>query len=355
MLSLDQHGGRKLPMISIIILNYNGKKYLDACFDSISKISYPQDRFEVIMIDNCSVDGSVDYAEENYSWVRVVSLRRNYGFTSGNNIGVRLANGEYIVLLNNDVVVDRKWLRELVEVACVYPDSIVTSKALFLHKPDVINNDGSKATFVGRGYCPNAGKKDNDAAHHNSETKLVVQPYGASMLIKKDVYEEIGGFDEDYFTSLEDLDLGLRAWLYGHKVIYAPSSVFYHVAGGTAGKGSRMTNAMVYHTTKNSYMNILKCFDLPHLFLGVIFSLAYYFETSVWLTLKTGKLDGAQLVFKAHIWVLKNVGSIIEKRTKISKMRKLRYSFLFQRDFFASPSEMVRAHINLRGLLERLR
>ena len=352
---LKQDNEKELPTVSIVILNYNGKRYLDACFDSISKISYPKDKYEVIMIDNCSVDGSAAYVAKSHPWVRVFSLKKNAGFTGGNNIGVKLACGEYVVLLNNDVVVDKGWLTELVKIAANNPGAVVTSKALFLHKPDVINNDGSKATFIGRGFCPNCGRKDNAAENSTAKPRLVVQPYGASMLIRKDVFEEIGGFDEDYFTSLEDLDLGLRAWLYGHKVIYAPSSIFYHVAGGTAGKGSRLTDTMVYHTTKNSYMNIFKCFDLLHVFLGVGFSLAYYFETAVWLTLKTRKLQGAKLIFQGHVWVLKNFGSINSKRAVIGKKRKLRYSFLFQHDFFALPSEMTRAHLNLRGLLERLR
>jgi GT2 family glycosyltransferase len=307
------------------------------------------------MIDNCSVDGSAAYVSRNHPCVRVVRLKRNCGFTRGNNLGVKLARGEYVVLLNNDVVVDKDWLAELVKMVTTNPDSIVTSKALFLYKPDVINHDGSKATLIGRGFCPNCGKKDSAVTGFAGRPRFVVQPYGASMLIRKDVYEEIGGFDEDYFTSLEDLDLGLRAWLYGHKVIYAPSSIFYHVAGGTAGKGSRLTDTMLYHTTKNSYMNILKCFDLPHVFLGMGFSLAYYVDTAIWLTIKTKKLRSARLIFQGHVWVLKNFGSIIAKRAVVQKKRRLSYRFLFRREFFALPSEMARAHLNLRALLERLR
>lgn len=342
------------PTVTIVILNYNGRRFLDACFSSLRQISYPVNRLEVVMVDNCSLDGSVDYVKQTYPWVRVIPLKRNFGFTGGNNIGVRFAKGKFVVLLNNDVVVDKLWLVELVRVALGCPGSIITSKALFLHKPEEINNDGSKATLIGRGFCPNCGRKHSSLPGLKEEQSLVVQPYGASMLVQKSVYEELGGFDEDYFTSLEDLDLGLRSWLTGHRVIYVPSSIFYHVAGGTAGKGSHLTSAMVYHNTKNSYMNILKCFDLRHILLGISFSLAYYLESAIWLTLKTGRLEDAVLILKGHVWVLKNFGRIYAKRVELGKRRRLKYSFLFRREFFALPSEMVRAHFSLRVLLEKL-
>jgi len=353
-ITLKQEKENGFPTVSIIVLNYNGKQYLDACFDSISKISFPKEKYEVLMIDNCSIDGSVEHVRKIHSWVRVIPLKRNYGFTGGNNIGVKYANGDYVVLLNNDVVVDKNWLTELVKIGTDDPASIVTSKALFLYMPDVINYDGSKATLIGRGFCPNCGKKDKVSKDFSDPPRFVVQPYGASMLIRREVFEEIGGFDEDYFTSLEDLDLGLRAWLYGHNVIYAPSSVFYHVGGGTAGKGSHLISAIVYHTTKNSYMNILKYFDLPHILIGLVFSLIYYISTAIWLTRKTKKLQGARLILLGHIWVLKNLSSIIKKRAIIQKRRVLRPSLLFRRDFFAPPSEMIKAYIRLSSLLERL-
>jgi GT2 family glycosyltransferase len=343
------------PSVSIIILNYNGKKYLDACFASIAQLSYPNDRYEVIMVDNASGDGSVAYVKENYPWIRVISLKKNYGFTVGNNVGVKLSCSEYVVLLNNDVTVSKDWLYELVRIAKLYPNSIVTSKALFMNDPTIINHDGSKATLVGRGFCTNCGLKEGLALSSSKQPRFVVQPYGASMLVKKTVFEELGGFDEDYWTSIEDLDIGLRAWLYGYKVVYAPSSIFYHVAGGTAGKGGNLTDVMVFHTAKNSYMNILKSFDLPHIFLGVFFSLVYYFETSVWFIAKKRRLHAALLIVKAHFWVLENFGSIIVKRSVIQKNRKLRYSSLFKPEFFAYPSEMVKTHLSLRKLLERLR
>src|SRR5665647_2274421 len=115
-----------LPSVSIIVLNYNGRKYLDDCFSSLAKISYPKSRFEVILVDNFSSDGSVGYVRNMYPWVKVAPLSKNYGFTGGNNVGAGLAKGEYLVFLNNDVVVDVDWLKALVNVVLTHPDAIVT-------------------------------------------------------------------------------------------------------------------------------------------------------------------------------------------------------------------------------------
>jgi GT2 family glycosyltransferase len=336
-----------LPTVSIIILNYNGKEYVDGCFNSTTKISYPRDKYEVIMIDNGSSDGSVEYVRKKYPWVKISALNKNCGFTGGNNLGVRLAKGDYVVFLNNDVVVDENWLIELVKVVVDSPDAIVTSKALFLDKPDIINHDGSKATLIGRGFCVNFGRKDRNSGDFSP--KLVVQPYGASMLVKKDIFEEIGAFDEDYFTSLEDLDLGLRAWLFGHKVIYAPTSIFYHVGSGTGGWGSQLSDIIIYHSTKNSYMNILKYFDLSHALQGLALSLIYYFIMAIWFAKKTRRLRATKLILSAHIWIIKNISSIIKKRFEIQKKRKIPYRFLFQSSFFGSLPEMIREHIYLRN------
>ena len=326
-----------LPIVSIIVLNYNGKKYLDHCFDSLAKISYPKSRFEVILVDNGSSDGSVDYVKHNYPWVKIVPLKVNYGFTGGNNIGVRFAKGEYIVFLNNDVVVDEKWLIELVKVVMDNPDAIVTSKSLFFEMPDMIDHDGTKMTFIGRSFSINFGRKNDNS---KSVPKYVVQPYGASMMVKKSVFVDLGRFDEIYFTSLEDTDLGLKAWLYGYKVIYVPTSFFFHVGGGTGGWGSKISNKMVFHLTKNSYMNVIKYFNSYRILQGITFSLLYYLVSAIG-SIREGRIDSIKAVLQAHIWVIRNSGLIIRKRNELKKNQRVASSFLFKPSLFASLPEMI--------------
>lgn len=326
-----------LPFVSIIILNYNGKKFLDKCLTSISKISYPLGKLEVLLVDNASSDSSVSYVTKNYPWVQVVRLEKNYGFTGGNNAGVRIANGEYVVFLNNDVTVDREWLIELVKIALKYPDAITTSKSLFMLRPQIIDYVGAKATPIGRGFCIDFGRKDNNL---EKSPKFVVQPYGASMLVKKSVFERIGEFDEDYFTSLEDTDFGLRAWLYGYKIIFVPTSIFYHVGGGTGGWGKKTSNAMIFHGTKNSYLNILKNYDFKHVVQGISLSLLFY-TLAMLFSFRDYRKSELLSIVQGHAWILSNLNKVVKKRLQIKWSKTEPYSVLFSPFFFASLPEMV--------------
>lgn len=345
---MNQRMEDNLPTVSVIVLNYNGKKYLDGCFESLARMSYPKNKCGVLMVDNCSTDGSVSYVTRHYPWVKVVQLNKNYGFCKGNNIGARFAEGEYVVFLNNDVVVDVDWLIELVKAVMKNSHVIATSKSFFLDKPDVINHDGSKATLIGRGFCVNFGR--NDSGSESSSPRFVVQPYGASMLVKKDIFEKIGKFDEGYFVSLEDLDIGLRMWLLGYGVIYVPTSVFYHAMGATGGWGKTQSETVIYHSTKNSYMNILKCFDFSHTLQGIVLSLIYYSVMAIWFTGRTKRIRAAKLILLAHIWIIRNINSVINKRAELRKKRRIPYSSLFQPSFFASLSEMIREYLYIRSL-----
>ena len=280
----------------------------------------------------------MDHVKRNYPWVKIVPLSRNYGFTGGNNRGVRFAKGEYIVFLNNDVVVDANWLIELVKVVMDNPTAILTSKSLFFEIPDMIDHDGTKATFIGRSFQINFSRKNDNL---KSPPKYVVQPYGASMMVKKSVFDDLGEFDEVYFTSLEDTDLGLKAWLYGYKVIYVPTSVFYHVGGGTGGWGNKISNKMVFHLTKNSYINIVKYFNSYRILQGITFSLLYYL-VSVIGSIKERRIDSIKAILKAHLWVIENSGLIIRKRNDLKKKQRVASSFLFRPSLFATLPEMIK-------------
>lgn len=325
------------PFVSIVIVNYNGEKHLKKCIPAIEKINYPKSRYEVILVDNGSSDGSVTYVRRNFPHVKILELGKNYGFDEGNNKGAAVAHGEYIVFLNNDVVVTAKWLVELAKIAVKRPNSILTSKLYSLNDPEVIDHEGSKATLLGRGFGVNVGRKISITS---VSPRHVIQPLGASMMIRKDLFIKQLMFDNDYFISLEDLDIGLRAWLYGHEVIYVPTSIGYHVGGGTGGKGHEISDLIIYHSIKNSYMNIIKYFDILHLLVGIILSVAYYIIEIIFLT-KAKRTSAVKLILLSHLWVLRNIKAIIEKRFIINKNIKRSRKFLFDSKFFASVSESL--------------
>src|SRR5438128_1461134 len=131
------------PFVSIIIVNYNGRRYLDDCLPALLKQIYPRERWEVVLVDNASTDGSVDHVRAQYPWVRLIPMRTNLGFAGGNNEGFRHCRGEFIALLNNDTVVTPGWLEALVEELGQDPQlGGCTSKMLFRDEPGTINSAG---------------------------------------------------------------------------------------------------------------------------------------------------------------------------------------------------------------------
>src|ERR1044071_9911170 len=218
---------------SIIIPNYNGQKFLGDCIDSIHRLDFSRENYEIILVDNASSDGSCEFIVSNYPDVFSIQAKSNLGFAKGCNLGIENSSGEYIVLLNNDTVVDPNWLRELVSIAEADKSvAIVGSKLLFMQNPNVIQNASSYLTDKGdggdlRAHQPDEGQYDT--------TREVMAVCGASMLIKRTLIEEIGALDEDFFAYYEELDLCYRARLYGKKIIFAPKSFVYHVHAGTSG------------------------------------------------------------------------------------------------------------------------
>lgn len=234
------------PVVSVVIVNYNGKHYLDDCLHALETQTYPRDQFEVVLVDNGSQDGSVEHVRQHYPWVRLTALDRNLGFAGGNNEGFRQAHGELIALLNNDTVVDRHWLAEL--VASLSEDErigMVTSKILFKHDPTRINNVG--LLLYADGHGADRGFRQPDAGQFD-EPADVFGACGASLLLRRQLLRDVGDFDERLFMYYEDLDLAWRARIRGWNIRYAPRSVVYHVHCGSSGEWSPF---FLYYVERN--------------------------------------------------------------------------------------------------------
>ena len=241
------------PLVSVIIVNYNGKRYLDDCLTSLSKQSYPRNRWEVILVDNHSSDGSVEHVRDRYAWVQVVAVQKNLGFAEGNNEGYRHCRGELIALLNNDTVVEPGWLQGLVDA--ILEDSRiggVTSKILFRDEPDTINSTGLTLYRDGRGG--DRGFRQFDHGQYE-EPADVFGACGASVLLRRTMIEDIGFFDERLFMYGEDLDLAWRAHFRGWRFRYTPRSVVYHVHCGSSGEWSPF---FLYYVERNRVFVNLK-------------------------------------------------------------------------------------------------
>jgi GT2 family glycosyltransferase len=225
------------PLVSIVILNYNGRSTLGEyllfnCLSSVLRSNY--DNFEVIFVDNGSTDGSVQFILEKIGCnanLKILSHQKNYGFAQGNNLAMKHVRGDYVILLNNDVEVEPNWIRELVKA--LETDPIIgcaQSKVLSfdrIHIQSVGNLlDSTLSTY-------NIGKNQEDKGQFDRACEITY-PLGAAFITRRELIKKIGLFDPNYFFYHDDCDLGWRIWLAGFKVISVPSSIVYHKGRSTS-------------------------------------------------------------------------------------------------------------------------
>ena len=213
---------------SLIIVNWNGRDLLGDCLPSLEKQTEPAE--EVIVVDNGSSDGSVEFLKLSFPSVKVVELDKNYGFAKANNIGIRLARGSRIALLNNDTVVDSRWLAELNNALDNHPEvGFCASKMLMYRNPNIIDAAGDMLG-IAKAYKRGHGRPNGTEFN---EPEYVFGACAGAAIYRSEMLENIGLFDETFITNLEDVDLSFRAQLVGYKCLYVPSAVVYHRVGET--------------------------------------------------------------------------------------------------------------------------
>lgn len=215
---------RNVILVSIIILNFNGKEYIRDCLNSVFSSHYP--KFEIIVVDNASCDDSDYIIEKEFPYVKLVRNKKNLGFAAGNNIGIRVAKGDIVILLNNDTIVEKGWLEGIMDTLTSSDEiGIVGSKILFPDKKTIQHAGGI--------IHPNAltnhyGYGEEDIGQYDMIMN-VDYVTGASIGIKKEVFEKIGFLEESYYPAYyEETEFCYRAKLHGYRVVYTPKSVLYH-------------------------------------------------------------------------------------------------------------------------------
>lgn len=215
----------ELPRVSIVTLNWNGRKHLRGCFDSLAALDYPEELREVLLVDNGSDDGSVEEVRAQHAWVRLEVNSRNLGFSVGCNQGAQLAESpEIVVFLNNDIRVEPGFLRALVAPIVRGVCQSTTAKMLSWDG-QLLNSTGGGMNFHGIGI--QRGYLLEPSAEYDVPRRTLFA-CGGAMAIKSEVFAELGGFDEEFFAYYEDVDLGFRLWVLGYRVMYVPQSVAYH-------------------------------------------------------------------------------------------------------------------------------
>jgi GT2 family glycosyltransferase len=226
--------------VSIIVVNWNGERFLKDCLSALSGQSYGNR--EIILVDNGSADNSVRFARENFPAVKIVALTENKGFTGGNAAGLEIAQGAYIAPVNNDARVDKAWVERLLQTMLQDRTIGICAPKLIFEDPQTLNSAGDGLTTAGVGF--NRGLGGNPLDFNAPE--LVFGACGAAVLYRRRMLEEIGFLDEDFFLYDEDTDLNFRAQLAGWKCAYVLTAVAYHVVNATA---ERRSDLQVYYHT----------------------------------------------------------------------------------------------------------
>ena len=221
--------------VSVIILNYNGQEHIEPCLSSLLGLVFPAEQLEIIFVDNGSTDGSVSLVQSRFPAVRILANKTNVGFSKAANQAASLARGKYVAFLNNDMRVDRDWLRVLVE-------TIDGGDGYVCVGSRVLNWEGTAVDFAGRhddAFCLNREAGSNSSSDESADSSSVLSLLfvsGGAMLIQRSLFQQVGGFDPDFFLYHEDVDLGWRLWLRGYECVLAPRSVVYHRGGASSRK-----------------------------------------------------------------------------------------------------------------------
>jgi len=313
---------RLRPKVSVVVLNWNGKKFLHNCFESIFNQTYKN--YEVILVDNGSTDGSVEYVHNKFPIVKIVENKRNLGFAEGNNIGIRNASGNYIILLNNDIKLNKNFIRELVKVA----DS---NKRIGMVAPKIVYFDTDNIDTIGLRLFKSGLAWDTKDP---SKANAVIAPCAGAALYKRKMLDDIKinneYFDKDFFIYCEDLDLGLRAQARKWKYSYAPKAIIHHLHSATMGKHK---DRSVYLSHRNNVWVIIKNFPTKVLIKNFLWITLAQLAT-VLIYVRKGK---TKIILKSKIDAIKGLKKILKKRKKIQYKRKItEYEFqaLLDKDLF---------------------
>jgi GT2 family glycosyltransferase len=292
------------PLVAIVILNWNGRKYLEQFLPSVSASTYPSAK--IIVADNASADDSVTFLQKHYPEVGIIRLPQNYGFARGYNEALKQVNADYYVLLNSDVEVTPGWIEPVIALMQANPSiAVCQPKLLAWHQKDHFEYAGAAGGWLDRyGYPFARGRVfdhcEQDKGQYNDAVP-VFWASGAAMFVTAAVYHKVGGLDEFFFAHQEEIDFCWRVQLAGYSIYVQPESVVYHVGGGTLPKGNARK---VFLNFRNNLIMLVKNLPLQKSLLIVPFRLSLD-AVFAWKSLFTGDGTSFMAVIKAHIAFVK--------------------------------------------------
>lgn len=305
------------PRVSIVIVSYNSAAYLPRCFEHLSVQTFRD--FEVILVDNGSNDTAVLELKglSSYFELHIERLETNVGFARANNIGAKLARGEWIALLNTDAYPEPDWLENLMHAAEQNSGyTAFSSRQIQYHAPHLLDGAGDNFHISGLAW---RNGYNLPAETYGLAQKEIFSPCGAAALYCRNEFLRLGGFDEDYFSYFEDVDLGFRIRLNGGKCLYVPEAVVSHVGSASTGKRGDFS---VYYGYRNLIWTFFKDMPSPYFWLFLPLHIVTMLFFVAYLTLR----GQGRAIWKAVFDALRGLPKTIEKRRTIQKNKKVKSS-----------------------------
>lgn len=293
--------------VSVVIPSLNAIDLLPVCLESL--LAQNHRSLEVLVVDNGSTDGSARLVAERFPSVKLLRGNHNLGYSAGCHWGASVARGRYLLFCDNDIQATPNAVSRLVQAMESDPSiGVAQGKMLLTSNPDRIESMGGFFTSTGILYQE---ERDTLDVHDTSGPQEVFGAKGAFMMIRRSLYQSLGGFDTDFVAQFEDTDLCWRSWLSGHRVVVVPESIVYH---GRSTTTQRMPSEfVVYHASKNRICTLLKNLDARDMFVVLPIHVALTLAGMLFLLL-TFRFSSALALAKAATWNIRNLSSTLAKR-----------------------------------------
>lgn len=299
--------------VAVIVVNWNSGAYLKKCLDAVVLQTVPIAK--IVIVDNASSDSSLAQAGELPARAQLIRLPKNSGFAAGNNLAVKAAEGcEWLAFLNVDAFPEPDWLERLLAAAKSRPaGALFGSRMIQALNPEKLDGVGDAYHVSGVHWRIGHGQNVCTPIAHNAEVFSVC---GAAMLCRRDLFLEVGGFDESFFCYAEDVDLGFRLRLRGHRCWYVPESTVYHVGSATTGKRS---NFAVYHGHRNLVWVYFKNMPWPLL---LLYLPQHFFLNFISLIYFTAQGKG-RVILAAKWAALRGLPQVLRERRRVQQTRRV--------------------------------
>jgi GT2 family glycosyltransferase len=313
------------PLISVVVLNWNGIQTIEKCLNSLYEQTYKP--LEILVVDNGSTDGSPDLIRENFPEVKLIINEKNLGFGGGNNIGIRASNGKYIMMLNNDTRLDPKCIEELKK--SIEKDNrygACASKILLEYEDNLIDAAGivvcPDGLSIGRGRLENGDK-------YNEETEVFFAS-DCACLYRREMLNDIGLYDEEFFAYADETDMGWRAQLAGWKCIYNPKAIVFHFHSASSGSYSSFKAFLV---ERNRIWVAVKNFPISLIIYGQFYTIWRYVLQAYGaitgkgaagrFTKNSSKVELIKILVKVYLSLWKQLPIMLSKRKIIQKKKRI--------------------------------